>query len=69
MVLTPGEINPGTYDLFLQSFDDNGSIKSTLKEDHIEVTVVWRFTRDQILTSAIEVKQLDVVDLSIDHIR
>ena len=30
---------PGDYTLILQSFDNNGSVKSTLKEDLITITV------------------------------
>ena len=31
---------PGDYTLILQSFDNNGSVKSTLKEDLITITIL-----------------------------
>ena len=34
-----GNTVPGHYTLILQSFDNNGSVKSTLKEDTITITI------------------------------
>ena len=35
----PAGVAPGDYTLILQSFDNNGSVKSTLKEDLITITI------------------------------
>ena len=38
--IAPFGVLVGDYDLILQSFDDNGSLKSTLKEDTITLRVI-----------------------------
>ena len=37
--IVPAGVAPGDYTLILQSFDNNGSVKSTLKTDLITITV------------------------------
>ena len=37
--IEPVDIPEGDYDLILQSFDENGSAKSTLKEDFVTLHV------------------------------
>ena len=37
--IVPAGVAPGDYTLILQSFDNNGSVKSTLKEESITITV------------------------------
>ena len=37
--IVPAAVAPGDYTLILQSYDKNGSVKSTLKEDLITITV------------------------------
>ena len=38
--IVPVGVAPGDYTLILQSFDNNGSVKSTLKQDSITITVL-----------------------------
>ena len=40
IVIVPTAVAPGDYTLILQSFDNNGSVKSTLKEDFITITIL-----------------------------
>ena len=39
-IAPPVNTAPGVYPVVLQSFDNNGSVKSTLKEDTVNVKVV-----------------------------
>ena len=51
----PDEAAPGSYDLFFESYDDNSSVKSTLKLDLITVEIVGNFLRDSEPPSSVEV--------------
>jgi len=60
---------PGVYQLVFQSFDDNGSVKSTLKEDKIVITVLeTEYLRDTAVPKTIEVTAGDTSTLSVQNI-
>jgi len=66
--LSPVGVSPGTYTLTLESFDDNGTVKSALSTDKITLTVTG-FTRATIVPSVFEVDPADPQPLSIENIQ
>ena len=59
----------GDYPLVLQSFDNNGSVKSTFKEEVIVITIVeTEYLRDTAVPSSTEVTQGDTNTLYVEKI-
>ena len=68
-IAPPFITTPGVYQLVFQSFDDNGSVKSTLKEDKIVITVLeTEYLRDTAVPKTIEVTAGDTSTLSVQNI-
>ena len=68
-IAPPLNTAPGVYQLVLQSFDNNGSVKSTLKEDVIVTTVLASpYLRDSAVPASTKVTQGDTSTLSIENI-
>ena len=62
-------IAPGVYELVLESFDNNGFVKSTLKEDVIVITVLeTEYLRNTAVPTTTQVTQGDTFTLSVDNI-
>ena len=60
MTISPDELAAGEYMVFIQSFDSLGGVFSTLKEDKIEVEVVWQFNRTEPAPTVAEVVESSV---------
>lgn len=39
LTITGSEVPPGTYDLIIESYDNLGTVKSTLKKDSITIKI------------------------------
>ena len=57
----------GSQQVVLQSFDDNGSVKSTLKEDKIEVFFI-QFSRPTAIKSAHKFQAKSLLQIEIDNL-
>ena len=68
-IAPPFNTAPGAYTLVLQSFDNNGSVKATLKEDVIVISVLeTEFLRDTVVPTIAEVTQGDTITLSVENV-
>ena len=72
-IAPPLNTAPGVYQLVLQSFDNIGSVKSTLKEDVIVIVIVTtvlapEYLRDSAVPASTKVTQGDTSTLSIENI-
>ena len=66
--LEPGIIAEGTYVLNIESYDDNSSVKSTLKAETITVQVQWDFARTPTAPAEIIIHQNEDKTVSIANI-
>lgn len=59
----------GDYQLVLESFDNNSSVKSTLKKDSFTITVLFRGIRDVQAPSLVKLDYMSSTTLNIANIR